>query len=73
MEKLKTEPTRRIDELFQECFDEWGRAIDGCQELEKEFARRRRALMFARMGAGSTVNRQGQATGANTGINIIFA
>jgi len=73
MEKLKTEPTRRIDELFQECYREWRDIRNDSRELEREFARRLRALMFARMGAWSTANRLALPTGATRTNAIIYA
>jgi len=57
-EKLEMEPKRRIDDLFQECFVEWCDMTKQSQELEREFARRQRARMFAQMEAWSTSNQQ---------------
>jgi len=70
-EKLKTKPDRDIRMLLNESYGEWCDLTDKSRVLEREFARRQRALMFARMGAWSTTSRQGLPVGANTGFNVI--
>ncbi|HZW20640.1 hypothetical protein [Noviherbaspirillum sp.] len=70
-EKLKTEPDRDIRMLLNECYREWFDLTNNSQNFEREFARRRRALMFARMGTWSTTSRQGLPAGSDNGFNVI--